>query len=211
MALDSAKILAAANAAAEQRQLAGLTRSAYRRTWTKLVASCAAEGLDPAALPAARAAALYAEWTRRKGASHHLQTKAALAFLYPVLDAKNPFVECLAPPFRPDSIEIKHLESGNVAAVLLHLQEHRTDYYGHLAFHLAEALFYTACRFHEWANLPLDRLVRDSGGIPTAVRIKGKGGSIVDLPLLERLGLSLAEWLRFREAIKGHQLRRGGM
>lgn len=208
---DSSQILAAANAAAEQRRLAAPTRTAYRRTWTKLVASCAAEGLDPAALPTARAAALYAEWTRRKGPSHHLQTKAALAFLFRVLDAKNPFAECLAPPFRPDAVEIKHLESGNVAAVLLHLQEHRSDYYGHLAFHLAEALFYSACRYHEWAQLPIERLVRNAAGIPVAVRIKGKGGGFVDMPLLERLGLSLAEWFRFREAFKGHQLRRGGM
>lgn len=209
---DSSQILADANAAAEQRQLAGLTRTAYRRTWKKLIAACAADGLDPAALPAARAAALYAEWTRRKGASHHLQTKAALAFLYrSVLDAKNPFETCLAPKYRPDTVEIKHLESGNVAAVLLYLQEHRHDYYGHLSFHLAEALFYSACRYHEWAGLPIDRLARDGAGIPMAVRIKGKGGGVVDLPLLERLGLSLAEWLRFREAIKGHQLRRGGM
>jgi integrase/recombinase XerC len=211
MAVDSAEILAAANAAAEQRQLAAPTRTAYRRTWTKLVAACAAEDLDPAALPAARAAAFYSEWTRRKGASHHLQTKAALSFLYrAVLDAKNPFADCLAPKFRPETVEIRHLESGNVAAVLLHLQEHRSDYYGHLAFHLAEALFYSACRYHEWAGLPTERLVRDASGIPIAVRIKGKGGGLADLPLLERLGLSLAEWLRFREAIKGHQLRRGG-
>jgi len=208
---DSSQILAAANAAAEQRRLAGPSRTAYRRTWTKLVASCAAEGLDPAALPTARATALYAEWTRRKGPSHHRQTKAALSFLYRVLDAKNPFAGCLAPPFRPETVEIKHLESGNVAAVLLHLQEQRHDYYGHLSFHLAEALFYSACRYHEWAHLPVDRLVRNGAGIPVAVRIKGKGGGFVDMPLLERLGLSLAEWLRFREAFKGHQLRKGGM
>src|SRR5690606_28727617 len=107
---DSSQILADANAAAEQRQLAVPTRTAYRRTWTKLVAACAAEGLDPAALPPARAAALYSEWTRRRGASHHLQTKASLSFLYrAVLDAKNPFVDCLAPKFRPDAIEIRHL------------------------------------------------------------------------------------------------------
>ena len=209
--MDSSQILAAVNEAADQRRLAAPSRTAYRRTWTKLVAGCAAEGLDPAALPAERAAAFYAEWTRRKGASHHLQTKAALAFLYRVLDARNPFVGCLAPPFRPDTVEIKHLESGNIAAVLLHLQEHRSDYYGHLAFHLAEALFYSACRYHEWAQLPGERLVRDGTGIPVAVRIKGKGGGFVDMPLLERLGLSLAEWFRFREAFKGHRLRRGGM
>lgn len=208
---DSGRLLADLNAAAGQRKLAAPTHTAYRRTWIKLVASCAAEDIDPAAIPTARAAALYAEWTRRKGASHHLQTKAALAFLYRVLDAKNPFKACLAPQFRPEAIEIKHLESSNVAAVLLHLQESRSDYYGHLTFHLSEALFYCACRYHEWAQLPIDRLVRNGEGTPVAVRIKGKGGGFVDMPLLERLGLSLAEWLKFREAFKGLQLRKGGM
>lgn len=213
MALNSSEILALASAAAEQRQLADPTRIAYRRTWLKLAAASAADGLDPSALPAERASALYAEWTKGKSASHHVQTKAALAFLYGnVFKALNPFAECLAPSFRPDRKEIRYLESGNVAGVLLHLQEIRAaDYCGHLAFHLAESLFYSATRYHEWATLPLERLVRDAAGVPTAIRIKGKGGSFDDMPLLPRHGLSLAEWLRFLEAFKGHRLRRGGM
>lgn len=212
MAVSTSDLLAAATAAAAQRQLATATRTAYRRTWTQVLARCAADGLDPAALPAAKAAEYYSQLTARRGASHHLQTKAALAFLYrSVLDARNPFKECLAPKFRPDTVEIRHLESGNVAAVLLHLQQQRHDYYGHLTFHLAEALFYSACRYHEWATLPAERLIRSGNGTASAVRIKGKGGGFTDLPLLERLGLSLAEWMQFRDAFRGHQLRRGGM
>jgi site-specific recombinase XerD len=211
MALSAPELLAKANAAADQRQLAAPTRTAYRRTWTQLAAWCSAENLDPAALPAAKAAEYYAALTARRGASHHLQTKAALSFLYRVLDARNPFAECLAPKFRPDTVQIRHLEAANVAAVLLHLQENRRDYYGHLTFHLAEALFYSACRYHEWATLPANQLVRDAIGANVAVRIKGKGGGFVDLPLLERLGLSLEEWRRFLASFRGHQLRRGGM
>lgn len=211
MALSSSELLAQANAAAEQRQLADPTQTAYRRTWLKLAAWCAADSLDPAALPSSKAVEYYAALTAKRGASHHLQTKAALSFLYRVLEARNPFTECMAPKFRPETVEIRHLESANVAAVLLHLQECRHDYYGHLTFHLAEALFYSACRYHEWATLPADRLIRNAIGGNVAVRIKGKGGGFIDMPILERLGLSLAEWRRFLESFKGHKMRRGGM
>ena len=65
--------------------------------------------------------------------------------------------------FRPDAVEIRHLEGGRLAKVLLELQRHRRDYFDHLVSHLAEALFFTACRFHEWALLTGDRLVTGRG------------------------------------------------
>lgn len=211
MALSTPEIMAQVNAAAAQRQLAAPTLTAYRRTWIRFLARCAAESLDPAALPLETARVHYAALTSGRGASHHIQTKAALSFLLRVLDVKNPFVKCLAPKFQPGAVAIRHLESANVAHVLLHLQENRRDYYDHLVFHLAEALFFSACRFHEWAALPAERLIRDAAGCGVAVRIKGKGGGLADLPLLPRLGQSLAEWLRFLETFKGHQLRQGGI
>ena len=211
MASDTAETLQRANDALETRELAANTRTAYRRAWKKLLARCAAAGLDPAALPSPVAAGFFAELTAGRGASHHIQTKAALAFLYRTLDARNPFADCLGPKSRPETVEIRNLEAANVAKVLTHLRGLRHDYYGHLAFHLAEALFYTACRYHEWATLADDRLVRDADGRGIAVRIRGKGGGIVDLPLLPRLGESLAEWRRFRDVFKGHKLRGGGI
>jgi hypothetical protein len=35
----------------------------------------------------------------------------------------------------------------------------------HLTYHLATALFFTGCRFHEWSRLTIDRLVREPGGV----------------------------------------------
>jgi len=135
--------------------------------------------------------------------------KAALALLYRVLEAPNPFADCLAPKFRPDAVEIRHLEGGRLAKVLLELQRHRRDYFDHLVSHLAEALFFTACRFHEWALLTRDRLVYDGAGRITAARLRVKGGKHRDVPVMPRLGESLAEWAAFLEGFKGHRLRRG--
>jgi hypothetical protein len=39
----------------------------------------------------------------------------------------------------------------------------KESYFGHLTYHLATALFFTGCRYHEWALLTLDRLVREPG------------------------------------------------
>ena len=203
------ELLEKLNAAAAQRQLAGPTLAAYRRTWRQVVIWAAAESLDPAALPKAKAAEFYTELTRSRGASHHLQTKAAISFLYRVLETVNPFTDCLAPKFRPDAVEIQHLEAGDLSKVLLELRRGRRTYFDHLVSHLAEALFFTACRFHEWALLSTDKLVRGANGKVTSVRLKVKGGNHRDVPVMTRLADSLAEWGKFLEGLKGHRLRGG--
>jgi site-specific recombinase XerD len=203
------EILEKLESAASQRGLAGPTLASYRRAWRAAVIRAAAESLDPAALPKTKAAEFYAEMTRGRGAAHHLQVKAALSFLYKVLEAPNPFAECLAPKFRPEAVEIQHLEGGVLAKVLLELRGSRKSYFGHLVSHLAEALFFTACRFHEWSQLTKDRLVRDGQGRVTAARLKVKGGGHRDIPVMPGLGDSLAEWEVFLEGVKGHRLRRG--
>lgn len=139
--------------AARERQFAEPTVAAYRRTWIKLLAWTAAEGLALETLPREQARAYYEELTRNRSASHHLQVKAALSFLYRRLDRPNPFTDCLTPRFRPEALEIRFLEASDMAKVLLALRERGADYSGRLAAHLAEALFFTACRFHEWATL----------------------------------------------------------
>lgn len=209
MPLNPHELLEKLNASAAQRQLAGPTLTAYRRTWRQVVLRAAAESLDPAALPKTRAVALYSELTRDRGASHHLQTKAALSFLYRVLEAPNPFTDCMAPKFRPDAVEIQHLEAGDLSKVLLELRRGRKTYFDHLVSHLAEALFFTACRFHEWALLTTDKLSRGALGGVTAVRLKVKGGNHRDVPVLPRLADSLTEWGKFLEGFKGHRLRGG--
>lgn len=199
------------SAAARDRQLAAPTLAAYRRTWLKLIAWTTAAGLDPAALPREIARQYYEELTANRSASHHLQVKAGLAFLYKLLDQPNPFADCLAPRFRPDSLEIHFLEGGDLAKVLLTLRDTGTDYFGKLSFHLAEALFFTACRFHEWALLPTGSLVRNGAGEFIAARLKVKGGKYRDVPLMPRLSDSLREWAVFLEGLKGMRLRRGAV
>jgi site-specific recombinase XerD len=76
--------------AAEERHLSQNTLTAYRRTWLKLIAGAAAEGLALETLPSDRAGEFYKEATRGRSASHHhLQVKAALALLYDVVGYKS--------------------------------------------------------------------------------------------------------------------------
>jgi hypothetical protein len=89
--------------AAQERHLSQNTLTAYRRTWLKLIAWSAAEGLALAALPLNRAGELYEETTCGRSASHHLQVKAALALLYDILGSTNPFSGCWLPNSRPNS------------------------------------------------------------------------------------------------------------
>ena len=56
--------------AAEQRQFSAHTLTAYRRTWLKLIAWAAAEGLALETLPAERAGEFYQFATRDRSASH---------------------------------------------------------------------------------------------------------------------------------------------
>jgi hypothetical protein len=84
-------LLERVTAAAEERQLSHNSLLAYRRTWLKIIAWAAAEGLVLETLPSERVGEFYEEATRGRSASHHLQVKAALALLYHVLDTPNPF------------------------------------------------------------------------------------------------------------------------
>jgi integrase len=159
--------------AAEKRHLSQNTLTAYRRTWLKLIAWSAAEGLVLRTLSAERAGQFY-EWaTRGRSASHHLQVKAALALLYDVLGATNPFAEFAAPKFSPGKIELRYHTASQLGQLLRELREDRRSYFGHLTYRLATALFYTGCRFHEGARLTIDRLVREPGGMIIAVRLQG--------------------------------------
>lgn len=204
-------ILDLATAAAKERQLSPLTLNAYQRPWRKLAALSAAEGYEITDLPKEKVGEYYVALTSRRSASHHIQVKAALAFLFRVLESPNPFAHCLAPPFRPEALEIRYLDAAALAKVLLYLREDRQDYFARLTAHLAEALFFTATRFHEWATLKVDRLNKDHAGLVISVRLKVKGGKYRDIPVLPRLGESLREWGKFLESVKGHRLRHGGI
>ena len=181
-AVSEDSLLERVTAAAEERHLSQNTLTAYRRTWLKLIAWAAAEGLVLETLPAERAGEFYEEATRGRSASHHLQVKAALALLYDVLGATNPFAECAAPKFAPEKIELRYHTASQLGQLLRELREDRRSYFGHLTYHLATALFFTGCRFHEWARLTIDRLVREPGGMIIAARLQVKGSSFRDLP-----------------------------
>jgi site-specific recombinase XerD len=197
-------------AVAEERQLAEATKAAYSRTWSQFVAWAVKHDLDVAAIPNDRAELFYSELTNGRSASHHQQTKAALAFFYRVINATNPFAQCVSPKFSINRVEIQYLTATQIGLLFKALNASCTDYFGHLSFHLATALFYTACRFHEWATLERDRLVYNGRGEIEAVRLKTKGARFRDLPVAKPLASSLREWFAFLEAVKGLRLSRGG-
>jgi integrase len=197
--------------AAQERRLSQNTLTAYRRTWLKLIAWVATEGLAIETLPLERAGEFYDEATRGRSASHHLQVKAALALLYDVLGSTNSFAECVAPKFSPEKIELRYHTASQLGQLLRELRQDRRSYFGHPTYHLATALFFSGCRFHEWARLTIDRLVRGPGGMIIAARLQVKGGSFRDLPLTKELAASLQEWFAFLESVKGVRLRGGGV
>jgi site-specific recombinase XerD len=204
-------ILKRVTAAAEERQLSRNSLLAYRRTWLKIIAWAAAEGLVLETFPPERVGEFYEEVTRGRSASHHLQVKAALALLYYVLGSPNPFAQCHAPKFAPEKTELRYHTSSQLGQLLRELREDKASYFGHLAYHLATALFFTGCRYHEWALLTMDRLVREPGGVIIAARLHVKGSSFRDLPLTPDLSDSLEGWFAFLESVKGVRLRTGGI
>ena len=204
-------LLERVTAAAEARQLSHNSLLAYRRTWLKIIAWAAAEGLVLETFPVERIGEFYEEATRGRSASHHLQVKAALALLYYVLDTPNPFSYCHAPKFAPEKTELRYHTASQLGQLLRELREDRASYFGHLTYHLASALFFTGCRYHEWALLTMDRLVREPGRVIIAARLQVKGGSFRDLPLTTELSDSLEEWFTFLESVKGLRLRTGGI
>jgi integrase len=148
---------------------------------------------------------------RLQNAYNNLQVKAALALLYDVLGATNPFAEYQAPKFAPEKIVLRYHTASQLGQLLRDLREDRRSYFGHLTYHLATTLFFTRCRFHEWARLTLDRLVREpTSGMLIAARLQVKGGLFRDLPLTKELAASLEEWFAFLESVKGVRLRGWG-
>ena len=171
-----------------------------------------AEGLALQTLPKERAGEFYEEATRGRSASHHLQVKAALSLLYHVLSSLNPFTDCRAPKFAPQKTELRYHTPSQLGQLLSELREDRRTYFGRLTYHLATALFFTGCRYHEWACLTMDRLVREPmTGTLIAARLQVKSGSFRDLPLTKELSDSLQEWFAFLESVKGVRLRVGGV
>jgi Phage integrase, N-terminal SAM-like domain len=111
-------LLERVTAAAEERQLSHNSLLAYRRTWLRIIAWAAAEGLVLETLPPERVGEFYEEATRGRSASHHLQVKAALSLLYHVLGSPNPFSYCQAPKFSPEKTELRYHTASQLGQLL---------------------------------------------------------------------------------------------
>jgi integrase len=204
-----AGLLARVEEAAAHRRFSPKTLEAYRRTWVRVGALAAARDLDLAGLSREGARGLYPELAGARGPSHHLQVKAALGFLYRVLDQPNPFEGCLSPKFDIAKVELKYLTAAQVGRVLGALRGGE-GYYARLSSTLAAALFLTATRFHEWAGLERERLLWGEGG-GLVVRLRTKGGRFSDRKMSGAFARSLRGWLEFSEAVQGVRLRTGGL
>ncbi|MDB6175885.1 MAG: tyrosine recombinase [Chthoniobacteraceae bacterium] len=196
---DPASLLSGLLSAAGRRQLSSNSRLAYQRTWLHFFAQCAAESLDPRHIPLSEAQKSYALLGDGKGAATLKQIRAALAFAYNHWDLKNPFSK-IPPPLHQES-QVRYLMPADMRRLLEHLKTDGAGYGGRLAFHLANALFQTACRFDELVQLRWEECQRAGEGI-VAFRIKGKGARFQDIPVPKSLSRDLLEWRAFQEEFK---------
>src|SRR4029077_12913093 len=80
-----------------------------------------------------------------KNAASLKQIRAALSFAYKHWDLKNPFGK-IDPPLHKEP-QIRYLLLADIRRLLDYLKVRQQGYGSALAFHLANALFQTACRF----------------------------------------------------------------
>jgi integrase/recombinase XerC len=188
---------------ARRRNLSTNSLIAYRRTWTIFLAWAAASNFDPRTLPLPVAQEAYGWLGEKKGAATIKQIRAALSFAYKHWDLKNPFAK-IEPPLQNEP-QICYLMLGDIRRLLDHLKARQNGYGSQLAFHLANALFQTACRFDEliqlkWADC------QSVGEEIVALRIKGKGSVFQDVPAPASLSLALWEWKDVQERFKARRI-----
>jgi integrase len=138
-----------------------------------------------------------------KNAASLKQIRAALSFAYKHWDLKNPFVK-IEPPLQKEP-QIRYLLLADIRRLLGCLKTRQQGYGSALAFHLANALFQTACRFEELIQLTWSDCQRVGEEI-VALRIKGKGSVFQDVPVSGRLSAALLEWKNIQEGFKGRRI-----
>ena len=138
-----------------------------------------------------------------KNAASLKQIRAALSFAYKHWDLKNPFAK-IEPPLQKEP-QIHYLLLADIRRLLAYLKVRQQGYGSALAFHLANALFQTACRFDELIQLNWGDCQRVGEEI-VALRIKGKGSVFQDVPVPGRLGQALREWKDVQENFKGRRI-----
>ena len=190
---------------ARRRNLSANTLAAYERTWKAFLAWVASAGLDPRALSFPTVPEAYRFLGEGKSAPNLKQIRAALSFAYKHWDVKNPFAK-IEPPLHKEP-QIRYLLLADVRRLLAHLKSRARQGYGSaLAFHLANALFQTACRFDEliqlkWADC------QAVGKEIVALRIKGKGSVFQDVPVTGALSAALLKWRDIQESCKARRIR----
>jgi site-specific recombinase XerD len=137
--------------AARRRNLSANSLAAYERTWTRFLAWAAAASFDPRSLPFPTALETYRFLGEGKNAASLKQIRAALSFAYKHWDLKNPFAK-IEPPLHKEP-QIRYLLLADIRRLLDYLKARQQGYGSALAFHLANALFQTACRFDELIQL----------------------------------------------------------
>ena len=134
-----------------------------------------------------------------KNAASLKQIRAALSFAYKHWDVKNPFAK-IDPPLHKEP-QIRYLLLADVRRLLDYLKARQQGYGSALAFHLANALFQTACRFDELIQLKWEDC-QAVGKEIVALRIKGKGSVFQDVPVTGALSVALLEWRDIQEGFK---------
>ena len=147
---------------ARRRNLSANSLAAYERTWTRFLAWAAAASFDPRSLPFPTALEAYRFLGDGKNAASLKQIRAALSFAYKHWDLKNPFAK-IEPPLHKEP-QIRYLLLSDIRRLLDYLKVRQQGYGSGLAFHLANALFQTACRFDELDPAQLGRLPEGGGG-----------------------------------------------
>jgi integrase len=126
-------------------------------------------------------------------------------FCLPALDLKNPFAK-IDPPIQKEP-QIRYLLLADIRRLLDHLKGRARQSYGSvLAFHLANALFQTACRFDELIQVTWTDC-QAVGKEIVALRIKGKGSVFQDVPVTSALSAALLEWKEIQKSFKARRIR----
>ncbi len=211
---DPASLMGDLLAAAGRRNLSPRSLLAYRRIWTQFLAWSAANEFDPRKLVGPSVTDAYARLSDGKGPASIRQIRAALGFAFEHWDLKNPFQK-IAPPIHNEP-QIHYLLLNDIRRLLEHLRS-QEGYGAHLTFHLANALFQTACRFDELIQLEWSDCLRAGGGgggegsggnrgAVVALRIKGKGSRFQDIPVTTALGEALLQWEAEQGKFKGRRI-----
>jgi integrase len=148
---DSSELLADLLRGARRRNLSPNSLAAYERTWRAFLAWAAGSRVDPRAVSFPTALEAYRFLGEGKNASSLKQIRAALSFAYKHWDLKNPFTK-IEPPLQKEP-QIRYLLLADIRRLLDYLKSQQQGYGSALAFHLANALFQTACRFDELIQL----------------------------------------------------------